>query len=152
MDDLDRRLLNQIQTKFPVTQRPYAALADEFGVDQSEIIRRLGALKQEKILRRLGGVVDTRRIGFQSTLVAMKVPPQRLEEVAGIVSSYPGVTHNYERAGEINLWFTLIARPEQTLEGLLDEIGERTGIGEIHNLPTDRVFKIGVKLDLEGED
>ena len=152
MDDLDRRLLTRVQTGFPVTQRPYAALAAEFGVDEPDIIRRLGALKKEKILRRLGGVVDTRRIGFDSTLVAMKVPPERLEEVAGVVSSFAGVTHNYQRAGEINLWFTLIARPDETLEGLLAEIEERTGVREIFNLPTDQVFKIGVQLDLGGAE
>ncbi len=149
MDELDRRLLTALQRGLPLDRHPFRVLGYDLGLGEEEVIARLRSLKEQKVLRRVGGIISTKDIGFTSALVAARVPPERLEEVAAVVSEYPGVTHNYQRPGELNLWFTLIARPEENLETLVDEIARRTG-AELHLMPTLQTFKIGVQLDLTG--
>ena len=151
-DVRERRLLTLLQREFPLCRRPFAALGEELGMTEEEVLGDIKRMMRDGIIRRLGGVFDTRGLGFASTLVAMKVPPARVEEVAGVVNSYPGVTHNYLRAHEVNLWFTVIAQEEAQVGQIIDEIRARTGIREVWNLPTLRMFKIGTKFDLTGED
>jgi DNA-binding Lrp family transcriptional regulator len=100
------------------------------------------------IIRRIGAVFDTRRLGFASTLIAMQVPTERVDEVAGIVSSYSGVSHNYLRGADYNLWFTLYAESEQDLAAIIEEIKHRTGIEDVLNLPALKVHKIRVEIDV----
>jgi DNA-binding Lrp family transcriptional regulator len=142
VDGIDRRLLDALQRGLPLCARPYAAVAREVGISEEDCLRRITRLKEEGIIRRLGGVFSTRALGFYSTLVAMSVPPENLDRVAQVVSEYPEVTHNYARQGRYNLWFTLITDREEDARALIDEIAARTGVREVHLVPAGRVFKI----------
>ncbi|MGI9952951.1 AsnC family transcriptional regulator [Moorellaceae bacterium AZ2] len=149
MDNLDRRLLNLIQQDFPITGRPYLEIGRRLNLSEGEVINRLEKLKRAGIIRRIGAVFDLRRLGYVSTLCALKVPPGRLKEVAEVVNSFPGITHNYLREHEYNMWFTLIGPSRQHLERIMEEIKERTGLTELLELPAERSFKIRVNFNLE---
>ena len=147
MDEVDKGLLNIIQTDFPISPSPYHVLGERLGISEEEALARVRALVESGIIRRIGPSFDTRKLGHVSTLVAAKVPAERLEEVAGIVSSFPQVTHNYGRDFEYNLWFTIIAKDESEIERTLDRIKARTGVSDMHELPTKRMFKIKVEFE-----
>ena len=148
MDSVDKKLLNRIQSGFPVESRPFQALGEELGLSENEVISRVRSLKEQRIIRRLGAVFDSGKLGYHSTLIAMCVSSEKIEETARIVSSYDGVTHNYQREDKFNLWFTLIAESEERLEEILDEIRQKTGISNMLNLPAIRLHKIKVNFDL----
>lgn len=148
MTEIEKQLLNAIQSDFPITARPFNDLARELGVSESEVIDLIGGLKNRGVIRRIGAIFDSQKLGYKSTLCAMKVPAERLEEVAGIVSSFPGVTHNYGRDHELNLWFTLIAETQEQLVGTLELIKAKTGISTVLNLPAVNLFKINVRFSL----
>lgn len=147
MDALDRELLNIIQTDFPLDPHPYRVLGERLGIPEAEALSRVGSLVDDGIIRRIGPSFDSRRLGYVSTLAAMKIPPERLEEVAALVSSYPQVTHNYGRDHEYNLWFTLVCPGRQEIARIAEEIRERTGIVDLHLLPAERMFKIRVEFE-----
>lgn len=147
MDYLDRQLLNIIQVDFPIASRPYQILGERLGISESEVLERVHRLFETGIIRKIGPSFDTRRLGHVSILVAARVPEERVEEVAHIISSYPQVTHNYGRESEYNLWFTLICRDEGEMNDILESIKSRTGISEMHMLPAERTFKIKVEFE-----
>jgi len=147
LDDIDRRLLNTIQSDFPINERPYDVLGERLGMSPDEALSRVRALVDAGIIRKLGASFDTRRLEHVSALVAAKVRPDRLEEAARIVSEYPEVTHNYGRDFEYNLWFTLVCESDGRLDALIEEIESKAGILSIHKLPAQRLFKI--KVDFE---
>ena len=147
MDDLDRRLLNIIQTDFPIARRPYRVLSERLGITEVEALDGVRRLTESGVIRKIGPSFNTRKLGHASTLVAARVPAERLDEVAGIVSSFPEVTHNYGRDSEYNLWFTLVCRNAEQIERTLEEIKSSTGISDIHALPAERVFKIRVNFE-----
>lgn len=152
LDPLDREILNIIQTRFPRVSRPYAAVGLEVGLNEEEVMSRVAALKESGLVRRIGGIFASDQMGFTSTLVALKVAEEKIEEVAGSVSAYPGVTHNYQRDHEFNLWFTLVAASEEELHQTLNTIMEFDGVVKLRNLPALKLFKIGVNFDMsEGE-
>jgi DNA-binding Lrp family transcriptional regulator len=144
----DKALLNVIQQDFPVCPRPYAELAQELGEDEQEILRRVIGLKAHGTIKRIGAVFDTQRLGFASTLVAMHVPEERIDEVAEEINSYSGVSHNYKRAHHYNLWFTFAAESREALASTIDEIRVRNGIDDILVLPARKVFKIRVNFEI----
>lgn len=148
MDSIDKRLLNRIQSDFPVESRPFLKLGEELGLTEDEVIDRIKSLKEQKIIRRLGGVFDSKKLGYESTLIAMRVPPDKIEETAQVVSAYDGVTHNYQRDDEYNLWFTLICQSQERIEEILAEIRQKTGITDMLNLPATRLHKIKVNFNL----
>ncbi|GFP25163.1 hypothetical protein HKBW3S43_00551 [Candidatus Hakubella thermalkaliphila] len=143
------KILNLIQNSFPIQERPFAVLADKTGLSEGEAIHRIKELKKRGIIRRIGAIFDSRSLGYSSTLVAMRVPSPRVEEVARLVSRYPNVTHNYERDGEYNLWFTLIAESEERIRQIRGEILGASGIQDILNLPAKNIFKIQVNFSFE---
>lgn len=144
--------MTELQKGVALTERPFEDLATAASCPKGEVLARLAALKRSGLIRRFGGIFDTRALGFSSTLVAAMVPPERLEEVAAAVSEFPGVTHNYAREGvAYNLWFTVGSSSPRGLEETLAAIARRTGIPGWLRLPTEKVYKIGVKLDLTGE-
>ena len=147
MDDRDRELLNVLQAEFPVVSRPYQSLAERLGTTESDILSRVRRLAESGVIRKIGPMFDTRKLGHSSVLVAMRVPSDRLDEVVAVVNSYPQVTHNYGREHEYNLWFTLICQDDEGVRRVLAEISGRTGIQDVHVLPADRIFKIGVSFD-----
>jgi DNA-binding Lrp family transcriptional regulator len=148
LDNTDRRLLNLIQVDFPLTPEPYRVLAESLGLREEEVIRRIGRMCGEGVIRRLGGIFDSRRMGYSGTLCAMRVEPERIEEVAGVVNAFPGVTHNYIREHDYNMWFTVIAESREKLDEILNAVQARTGL-EVITLPAENIFKIRVNFDLE---
>lgn len=151
MDDLDRELLNEIQWTFPLVTRPFESIAQKFGIPHDEVKERLTRLKESGILRQMSAIFDTRKLGYTSSLVAMDVEPERLDYVAGQINRHPGVSHNYERDHEFNLWFTLAVPPGSNLKDELDKFGSLDGIRRVRMLPTLQLFKIGVKLEMVAE-
>lgn len=149
---LDRSLLNMLQTGFPRVSRPFAELGRQLGMTEEEVLGRVAALKESGLIRRIGGIFDSQKMGFISTLVALEVETDKIGEVAAAVSSYQGVTHNYEREHEFNVWFTLVAASAEELQKTLDEIISLPGVLKLRNLPALRLFKIGVNFDLSGDE
>ena len=150
-DELDMEILNEIQWTFPLVSRPFDAIASKFKVTPQTIKNRLVTLKESGILRQLSAIFDTRRLGYTSSLVAMDIEPDRLEHVAQQINRHPGVSHNYERNHEFNLWFTLAVPPGSNLKDELDKFAVLSGIRRTRMLPTLQLFKIGVKLDMVEE-
>jgi DNA-binding Lrp family transcriptional regulator len=151
LEKLEQRVLEVIQQDFPIASRPYAELADKLDSTEDEVFDAVQSLCKKGIIRRLGGSFDSRKIGYKSTLAALSVPDDRLEEAVEIVNSYAGVTHNYEREGKYNVWFTIIAPSDEDIERTIEEIKTRTGAPAL-NLPATRVFKIKVDFDLGNND
>ena len=148
MDDLDRELLNEIQWTFPLVTRPFDAIADKFGTTPENVKERLVRLKKAGVLRQLSAIFDTRRLGYTSSLIAMEIEPEMLEHVASMINTHPGVSHNYERDHQFNLWFTLAVPPGSDLESEVEKFNVLKGIRKVRMLPTLQLFKIGVKLDM----
>jgi siroheme decarboxylase len=142
LDGIDREIINQIQSDFPITTRPFQTIADRIGITEQEVLTRICQLKKKKIIRRIGGNFVPEKLGFVSTLCAAKVPEDKIDEFSTIVNQYPGVTHNYLRDNPYNIWFTFIASSIEEIEKNLIQISEITGIMGILNLPATKVFKI----------
>ncbi len=148
MDKTDKTILNEIQLDFPISPRPYQELGKRLNLSEKEVINRIRQLKNEGIIRRIGGNFDSSRLGFTSTLCAARVPEKEITHFAEVVNRYPGVTHNYLRNHHFNIWFTFIAEDMARIENALKEIIEETGVTEILNIPAVRTFKINVKFTL----
>ncbi|MEE8552406.1 MAG: AsnC family transcriptional regulator [Desulfobacterales bacterium] len=148
LDTIDRAILNRIQSDFPITSRPYMPIADEVGISEDDVLKRLVRLKEKGIIRRIGGNFVPNKLGFVSTLCAARVPEDMIESFAKIVNRYPGVTHNYLRENKYNIWFTFIAPSMEVIEASLENISKETGISDIINLPATKVFKIKAHFDL----
>ncbi len=146
---LREKLLKEVQSHIPIVDRPFKAVADRLGVDEKTVLETLKKLKEERVIRQISPIYDTKSVGYDSSLVAFKVNPESIEDVASFVSKHPGVSHNYERENEFNLWFTIAVPPDGQLS--LDEtvalMADITGVKEYVILRTVKTFKIGVKLD-----
>jgi DNA-binding Lrp family transcriptional regulator len=151
MDALDKEILNEIQWSFPLVAEPYKELARRFKVSDDEMKKRILQLKSAGVLRQLSAIFDTRRLGYKSSLVAMAIRPDKLDSIANLINRHPGVSHNYERNHEYNLWFTLATPPGTDLKTEVDKFAKLDGITKIRLLPTIKLFKIGVKLDMVDE-
>lgn len=148
LDEMDRIILNEIQSNLPIEPRPYKVLAEKLGSSEEEVLRRVQDLKDREIIRRIGANCDSRKLGYTSTLCGARVPLQKMERFVEVVNGYPGVTHNYRRAHEYNIWFTLIAASEEKIEKTLQEISDLTGVKDIMSLPAERIFKIQVDFEV----
>ena len=142
LTDMDKAILNRIQSGFPITQRPFKTIGDEIGAEESEVIERVQSLKNKGIIRRIGGNFVPEKMGYVSTLCAAKVPPEKVSDFAAVVNRFTGVTHNYERDNPFNVWFTFIAKSMEEIEENLKTISMESGVTEIINLPSYKVFKI----------
>ena len=151
MDVLDKRLLNSLQQAVPLVNRPFAALGVSLGLSEADVLVRIQALKARHIIRQISGIFDTRSLGYTSSLVAMRVTPDRLDAAAAAVNGHPGVSHNYQRNHDFNLWFTLAVPPASDLAWTVERLHEMAGAESTRILPTLRLFKIGVQFDLEGK-
>src|SRR3712207_4668630 len=129
MDSRDREILNYIQGEVPVGREPFAAIGRELGIGGDEVIRRIEALKRGRVIRQISAIFDTRVLGYESSLVAAKIPADRLAEGAKAINSHPGVSHNYERNNPFNLWYTVAVPPDSRLglEGTVDVLHRISG-------------------------
>ncbi len=148
MDDIDRKILGMIQSEFPLSRRPYRDLSDLLGLSEEEIFGRVKNLKKDGIIRRIGGSFDSRSLGFTTTLCAAKVPDNRIGLFVQEVNKYPGVTHNYLREHEYNIWFTLVVSDQREVDRLIGEIIRSTGVEELINLPATRTFKVSADFGI----
>lgn len=151
MDNLDKEILNEIQWTFPLTSQPYHDIAKKFKITPETVKERLNNLKKTGVLRQLSAIFDTRKLGYKSSLVAMEIEPDNLDHVAQQINRHPGVSHNYERNHQFNLWFTLAVPPGSDLKNEVDKFSKLNGIKKVRLLPTIQLFKIGVKLDMVDE-
>jgi siroheme decarboxylase len=152
LDDFDRRLLNEMQGSFPIEPRPYAAVARSLGVPEERVLTRVQELIDDRIIRQVTPIYDTRALGYGSMLVAARVDPEHPWRAAKIVNSHPGVSHNYLRNHAFNMWFTIAVEEDSKLglQGTLDLLQELTGAESIRQLPTLKLFKIRMDLDMSG--
>ncbi len=148
MDNIEKKLLDIIQTDFPLTPRPYETLGQMLGITEAEALAQVRTMKEKKIIRRLGANFDSKKLGFRSTLCAAKVPQEHMENFVACVNSYTGVTHNYLRKHNYNVWFTFIGENWEKVESTLAEITQKTGIA-ILNLPATKLFKIRVDFKMQ---
>lgn len=152
-DDLDRKLLTVLQKDIPLETRPFARLAETAGSTEAEVIARIKRLKEEdKVIRQISAIFDTKNLGYKSTLAAMRFDEKEIDAGAEVINQHPGVSHNYKRSCEFNLWFTIAVPPKETLETHINRLHELSGARQTLILPTLRLFKIGVKLDLTGKE
>jgi len=152
LDDLDRTLLNLMQGSFPLHPRPYASVARAAGIEEREALERVGRLLRERIIRQVTPIYDTRALGYSSMLVAASVDSVHPWRAAKIVNAHPGVSHNYLRNHEFNMWFTIATAPDSPLglDGTLEVLKEQTGAASMRQLPTIRLFKIRMDLEMQG--
>lgn len=146
VDSTDRMIINNIQSDFPISDRPYAVIGQRLGLVEADVIDRINRLKGKGIIRRIGGNFSPEKIGFFSTLCAAKVPVDKIDLFKETVNAYPGVTHNYVREDDFNIWFTFIESSVDEIENNLKSIAEKTGVETIINLPATNVFKISAKF------
>lgn len=146
MDEIDRKIINNIQSDFPVSKRPYNDIAEKLGLLENDVIERIKKLRENDIIRRIGGNFYPDKLNFYSTLCAASVPNDKIDEFTSVVNSYTGVTHNYIRDNKFNIWFTFIAPSREKISEYLAEIQDKTGVDEILNLPATDVYKIRAKF------
>lgn len=148
MDNIDRRLITWLQNEFPIEESPYQGLADELGITAAEVWGRIEALKQAGVIRRLGASLDSRKLGYNSTLAAVHVSADQVERASDVIASYDEVTHSYLRDDHYNIWFTVIAVDEQRIEAVLEGIRSQLGLtqGNLLNVPVERLFKLDARF------
>jgi siroheme decarboxylase len=153
LDELDKRLLNLMQGSFPVRARPYARVAELAGIDEGQTMDRVQRLLDERIIRQITPIFDTRALGYSSMLVAAKVDSEYPHRAAQVINAHPGVSHNYLRNHEFNLWFTIATEPDSKLglDGTLEVLAREAGAESVRQLPTLKLFKIRMDLEMEGD-
>lgn len=152
LSEIDRKILQRLQTNLPLTHRPFLDLANELDIDEDLVIERIKAMVEGKYVRRLAPIINTQAVGNSATLAAMQVPEDRIDDVAEVINGYSGVSHNYLRKGKnkelpLNIWFTMSAPSQEKLEENIKEIEDSTGF-KVRMLPTTKKFKIGVKFKI----
>jgi DNA-binding Lrp family transcriptional regulator len=141
MDPTDRAILNIIQKEFPLTEKPFEAIGRQVGISEKEALERVKWLKEKGFIRRIGLILERKKLGYASLLCGVHVDVDKIEEVAGAISKEPGVTHNYERDGELNLWFTVTMRTIADINIFLKDI-EKSHSLKVYRFPEKRTFKI----------
>ncbi len=149
-----QEILSRIQKKFPLVERPFKNIAGELGISEDEVIAILQQEKRDNIIRQTSAIFDTKRLGYRSSLVAFKIPEEKIDAAVEIINSHPGISHNYERNHEFNIWFTLAVPPDSRLgiEKTLEILSKLTEADDYIMLPTLKLFKISVKLNTTGKD
>ena len=149
LSSFDKALLNELQGDIPICSHPFAEMATRLGTDEDTLLARLRELKAAGFLRRIGTFFDSSRLGYQGTLIALKVEPSALCAVAEAVNRYPGATHNYEREGAYNLWFTLLTPSAEYESSILTEIRSLRGVEDMLKLKANKKYKINVQFKLQ---
>ena len=149
LSTFDKALLNLLQSDIPICSHPFAEMATRLGTNEDTLLARLRELKAAGFLRRIGTFFDSNRLGYQGTLIALKVEPSALCAVAEAVNRYPGATHNYEREGAYNLWFTLLTPSAEYESSILTEIRSLHGVEDMLKLKANKKYKINVQFKLQ---
>lgn len=149
LSNFDKALLNLLQSDIPVCRRPFAAMAEKLGAEENFVLERVRELKAAGYLRRIGTFFNSNNLGYRGTLVALEVEPAELPKVAAQINSYSEVTHNYEREGKFNLWFTLLTLNVDRENFILENIKSLRGVEDMINLKSNRKFKINVQFNLQ---
>src|SRR3954454_1601509 len=152
LDETDKRLMNLLQSSFPLDPEPFALVASEADLGLEDVLTRTQRLLDGRIIREITPIFDTRALGYDSMLVAAKVDGENPQRAARLVNAHPGVSHNYLRNHDFNLWFTIATPPDSKLglDGTLEVLKERSGADSIRQLPTLTMFKINMNLEMEG--
>lgn len=150
LDAIDRQLANLLQNGLPLVESPWEGYAETLGITADEVMERIRRMKAD-VIRQVSAIFDSRSLGYHSTLVAMKFPPEEIDKAAAVINRHSGVSHNYRRNHVFNLWFTLTLHKSQDLQEEVDRLGELAGSEHTILLPTIHLFKIGVKLDVTGQ-
>ncbi|MPZ87749.1 MAG: AsnC family transcriptional regulator [Nitriliruptorales bacterium] len=148
LDESDQQLLNLIQTEFPLVTRPFAALGERLGEPETTVMERYQRLRHERIIRQVSAIFDTRKLGYRSSLVATATAESRVDEAASVISRHPGVSHNYRRDHEFNIWWTIAVPPADDLQTNVNALHRLSGATSTRVLPTLKLYKIGVDLDV----
>lgn len=148
----DAALLGVLQESIPFVRRPFAAIGERCGLAEDEVLERVATLKRERVIRQISAIFDTRSLGYASSLVAARVDPAKLDPAVAVINGHPGVSHNYLRNHDFNLWYTIAVPPDSKLglEGTVQRLHELSGAESTRLLPTLKLFKIGVRFDVEG--
>ena len=150
---MENELLFEMQNAFPMIERPFKAVAEKLNSTEEEVLSLVQKLKDDKIIRQTSAIFDTKRLGYKSSLVAFKVSEDKIDQAAEIINAHPGVSHNYLRNHDYNIWFTMAVAPDSRLglEKTIEILKERTGADDAIILPTLKMFKISVKMDTTGK-
>jgi len=148
MDAIDKKILNILQKEFPLVEQPFLAIAERCGISEDETIARIGQMKDKGIIRRIGAVFDGNKLGRASTLCAARVPGEKIDLFVQTVNAYRGVTHNYRRDNDYNIWFTVTAPDAEELKGFLADLKAKTGVTDILDMRAVKTFKINASFDV----
>jgi len=151
-DSTDKAILNLIQWDFPLVVRPFEEIGKRLNISEDEAMKRIKAIKETGVIRQINAIFDTRRLNYKSALIAMSIRPDKLEYVANEINKHPGVSHNYERNHEYNLWFTIAVPPDGAIQHDLEKFAKLDGVIKYRLLPTLKLYKIGVRLDIMNDD
>ncbi len=153
MNPIEKKLINILQLELPMLEKPYEEIGKRLGISEAEALQITQNLKDQKIIRQISAIFDTRSLGYKTSLVAMAIPKERLDEAAEMINKHPGVSHNYRRNHYYNLWFTVAVPPDSKfgLEKTVDIFHQQAKADVTRLMPTLKLFKIGVNLDISGD-
>ena len=151
LDQTTRHLLDLMQDHYPMVERPYAALGEQLGISEDEVLERLAQARAAGVVRQICGIYDTKALGYSSALVAMRVAPEHLKRAVRVLNAHPGVSHNYRRNHDFNVWFTVAMPPGVDLDVVIQKLHDMTLAESTRPMPTLHLFKIAVTLDLTGD-
>ena len=148
MDDLDRRIIQELQDDFPLEPNPYEILANKMKITVEELWRRILGLLESGIIRRIGFSIDSGLMGYSSTLVAIRITKDKVEKASELISKYPQITHSYMRNNEFNIWFTIIAEDKKRISAILEEIRIELNLSsqDVMDLPVKKLFKLDARF------
>jgi DNA-binding Lrp family transcriptional regulator len=148
VDDMDRKIIKELQGNFPLEINPYEIIAANLGLSTDQLWQRVLALAEYGVIRRMGFSIDSRKIGYSSTLAAVRVPQDRVEEASDLISAYPQITHSYLREDPFNIWFTVIAENEDQIVVILEEIRDKLNLidSDVMDLPVEKLFKLDARF------
>jgi DNA-binding Lrp family transcriptional regulator len=150
MEEIDSRILRELQDNFPLSERPYEIMAEKLQLSAEQLWTRVRRMLDEGIIRRMGASFDSKKLGFSSTLAAVSVEAELVDRASQVIGQFPEVTHNYLRNDTFNIWFTLIAADEERIESVLEEIRTSLSLAKsaVLNLPVKRLFKLDARFDV----
>lgn len=146
LQQIDKDIINRLQTGFPLCDAPYRQVAAELGINEDELLQRLQSLLNEGILSRFGPMYHAEQMGGALTLAAIKAPTEHFDEIAGIINAFPEIAHNYAREHELNMWFVIATETQESQQQVIEQIESKTGL-KVYNMPKIHEYFVGLKLE-----